>query len=72
MSLKLKERVAALERDLARLQGERSLRTKTGREWVDDLSKKFAGDPFFEKAMALGRKYRQALRPRHKRRVSKK
>jgi hypothetical protein len=63
MSVTLEQRVEALEHLVARLQ-ERQERDASGRAWLDDLYGKFAGDPDFEKAMKLGRKYRRSLRPR--------
>lgn len=35
-----------------------------GREWLDDVYGKFAGDSIFEEAMEIGRKYRKSLRAR--------
>ena len=63
MASTLKQRVAALEERVAALQ-QREARNSGGRAWLDDLYGKFAGDPVFEQAMKLGRKYRQSLRPR--------
>ena len=46
--------------------------TKTvGREWLDDLYGRFAGDPIFAHAMKLGAKYRQSLRPARRRNKTK-
>jgi len=63
MSISLEKRMAALEQRVASLQKRQELNA-TGRAWLDDLYGKFAGDPVFERAMKLGRKYRQSLRPR--------
>ena len=64
MSVNLEQRVAALEQKIARLQRRQESRASSDRAWLDDLYGKFSGDPIFEKAMKLGRKYRQSLRPR--------
>jgi hypothetical protein len=64
MSDNLKTRVAALERQVARLQQHQKLNGATGREWLDDLYGRFSNDPVFKQAMNLGRKYRRSLRPR--------
>ena len=71
MLTKLATRVAVLEQQVARLQKRQKLNGPAGREWVDDLYGKFAGDSVFEKAMKLGRKYRQSLRPRPRKGKSK-
>jgi hypothetical protein len=63
MSVALEKRVAALEKEVARLQQQAGNRP-AGREWVDDLYGKFAKDPIFDKAMKLGQRYRESLRPR--------
>lgn len=65
MGVNLESRVAELERQVARLQKHQKNRSgPTGREWLEDLYGAFASDPVFEKAMKLGRRYRQSLRPR--------
>ncbi len=63
MPVTLRQRVAVLEQLVANLQRQQEP-DPTGRAWIDDLYGKFAGDPDFEKAMKLGRKYRRSLRPR--------
>jgi hypothetical protein len=63
MAGSLRDRVAALEQEMARLKRQ-GLGARTGREWVDDLYGKFAGDPIFKRAMKLGRDYRKSLRPK--------
>jgi hypothetical protein len=69
MAVTLEQRVEALERVVASLQQQAA--EPAGRAWLDDLYGRFAGDPDFEKAMKLGRKYRQSLRP-HARRAKPK
>jgi len=66
----LKQRVEALERLVANLQ-QRQPADPASRAWLDDLYGKFANDPIFEHAMKLGRKYRQSLRPRVRKRAAK-
>jgi hypothetical protein len=61
MSVKLETRVAALEKQVARLQQQQS-NAPSGRRWLDDLYGKFASDPVFKQAMSPGRKYRRSLR----------
>lgn len=70
MSVTLKQRVEALEQLVAVLQ-QQQVSDPTGRAWVEDLYGKFAGDPDFARAMMLGRKYRQSLRPRARKAKSK-
>jgi hypothetical protein len=70
MSATLKERVAALEQQVALLRrADRSQRN--GRAWVDDLYGRFAGDPIFARAMKLGARYRRSLRPARRRNKTK-
>lgn len=66
MAEKLAQRVAALERQMARLCREQETDRHSGRRWLDDLYGAFEGDPVFESAMKLGRKYRRSLAPRSK------
>jgi hypothetical protein len=61
MSAKLEQRVAALEQRVANLQ-ERQESKVADRAWLHDLYGKFSGDPVFDRAMKLGRKYRKSLR----------
>lgn len=65
----LEARVMALETEVARLK--RKLRTtKAPRDpWWKKIIGVFAGDPAFEEAMRLGRKYRESLRPARRRRA---
>ena len=70
VSLSLEKRVAALERQVALIRRPADPMT-TGREWLDDLYGKFAGDPLFSRAMKLGAQYRQSLRPHQRQRKTK-
>ena len=60
-TMKLKDRVAALEAEVARLK--RKLE-KDSKPWTEKIAGIFANDPAFEKAMRLGREYRESLRPK--------
>jgi len=70
MSAKLEQRIAVLEKQVALLQKGRSTEP-AGKGWLDDLYGKFADDPVFERAMKLGQKYRQSLRPKARNAKSK-
>jgi hypothetical protein len=72
MSVNLEDRVAVLEGQVASLQKRQKSRAPARQEWLDDLYGKFAGDPIFEQAMKLGRKYRKSLRPVSRKSKSKK
>ena len=70
MSATIEERVAKLEKQVAELQQTRS--PKNGRPaWLDYIKGQFADDPVFDKAMELGRKYRESQRPRKRKSKSK-
>jgi hypothetical protein len=62
MSRKIDQRVTALEGEVERLKtmlsGEHA-----GSPWWEQISGVFANDPAFEKAMKLGRQFRQSQRP---------
>jgi len=62
MSVSLEKRVAALEEQIAEMR-RRGPASSNSREWLDDLYGKFAGDEVFDRAMKLGAKYRNSLRP---------
>jgi len=61
--LKLADRVAALELEVARLRALINCATKSG-DWIDAIWGTFANDPVYDKAMRLGRQYRESLRPK--------
>ncbi len=62
-TMKLKDRVAALEAEVARLK-EMVFSSKDETPWWKRIAGTFAGDPAFLEAMRLGREYRQSLRPK--------
>ena len=63
MAVTLEQRISALEKQVAHLQQQHTQSAPAGREWLADLDGAFAGDPIFEQAMKLGRKYRKSTRP---------
>ena len=70
MSATLEERVAKLEKLVAEIHRQSALKGR--KEWLESISGKFANDPIFDQAMALGRKYREAQRPKPSKSKSKK
>jgi hypothetical protein len=72
----LKDRVAALEAEMEQLkarlrqyQGE--TRQQDDRHPIDVIYGAFRGDPHFKEAMDLGRKYRESLRPKPRKKKRK-
>ncbi len=61
----LEERVAALEAEVARLK-DRILDRGTEKTGWQAKVGTFLNDPYYEKAMKLGRQYRESLRPKKK------
>jgi hypothetical protein len=59
--MKLKDRVAALEAEVARLKEKLDV---DSRPWTEAIAGSFANEPAFDEAMRLGRKYRESLRPK--------
>jgi len=58
----IEKRVATLERELANLR--RQLEGPApSKSWWERIAGTFEKDPVYEKAMKLGRNYRQSLRP---------
>jgi hypothetical protein len=70
MAIKLEDRVAALEREVARLRTERQASNQSGREWLDDWCGLFKNDPIFEQVVKLGRAYRRSTIPRRRKNKS--
>jgi hypothetical protein len=60
----LKDRVAALEAEVARLKAKAEGSDKPSDPWMEKVWGAFANDPDFLEAMRLGREYRVSLRPR--------
>jgi hypothetical protein len=64
----LKDRVAALEAEVARLKTKVEGATSSEKPWWKQIWGAFANDPHFEEAMRLGREYRESSRPKPRRR----
>jgi hypothetical protein len=68
-AIRLKERLAALEAEVARLrakvEGQPSTTTKP---WWKEIWGTFANDPMFLEAMRYGREYRESFRPKRTKR----
>jgi hypothetical protein len=60
----LKQRVEALEVEVARLKARIEAKEKPGDPWLEKVWGSFANDPIYEEAMRLGREYRESLRPK--------
>jgi hypothetical protein len=63
-SVSLEDRVKALEEEVTRLKAELKRGAKPKQAWWDQIAGTFANDPLYEKAMRLGREYRESLRPK--------
>ena len=59
----LEQRVATLEEEMIRLKNKIEA-MHTTKPWWEQIAGTFQNDPMYEKAMQLGRQYRQTLRPR--------
>ena len=62
-SLPLEQRVADLEAEVATLKRKLDNLDMTT-PWWEQIAGTFENDPIYEKAMQLGREYRQSLRPK--------
>jgi hypothetical protein len=73
----LKSRVSTLEAEVARLKSQitgSALRNEktAGEDWLDKMYGIFADYPDFDEVVELGRKYRESLRPKIKKKSTKK
>ncbi len=60
----LESRLTALEAELAKLKREAAMPTILPLPWWEERWGLFDDDPDYEKAMELGRQYRESLRPK--------
>lgn len=60
----LESRVATLEAEMAQLKREQITATPNALPWWEERWGLFDNDPDYEKAMELGRQYRESLRPK--------
>lgn len=73
----LEERLMALETEVAQLKSRLADSAKPNEEATDDLpwwekiAGRFANDPIYDEAMALGRAYRESLRPKPRKSAKK-
>jgi hypothetical protein len=66
--LTVEERVATLEQEVARLHAKVIASPALDEPWIDRIYGAFRGNRVFKEAMELGRKYRESLRPKTKKR----
>jgi hypothetical protein len=58
----LKQRVEALEAEVARLKARIAASEKTTDPWLEKVWGSFANDPIYDEAMRLGREWRESFR----------
>ena len=69
----LETRMAAVESQLEQLKAEQTNNHEPPKEdWLDKMYGLFADYPDFDKVVELGRQYRESLRPKPRKRISKK
>jgi hypothetical protein len=56
----IEKRLTAVEEELAALKAALMSAPRRPDNWVEDMAGTFAGDPLFEEAVRLGRKWREA------------
>ncbi len=66
----MESRLATLETEVAQLKRQQLPAGRqngaAGDEWLDKIYGAFADDPDYDKAMELGRQYRESLRPKNR------
>lgn len=58
------KRLRALEAEVEQLKREHAQRRPAQKPWWEQIAGTFENDPFYEKAMRLGREYRESQRPK--------
>ena len=61
---KLEQRLAALEAEVVKLKKKGGAPNEDNHPWWEKIYGTFEGDPHYEEAMELGRKYRESFRPK--------
>jgi hypothetical protein len=64
----IEQRLRKLEAELAELRAKVNRSDTDNRQWWEEIAETFADDPAFDEAMKLGRKYRESLKPKRKKR----
>jgi hypothetical protein len=62
MSITLEERVTILEAEINLIKNKAENSTATVKPWWEQITGTFADSPDYDKAMQLGKKYRESLR----------
>jgi hypothetical protein len=62
MSITLEERVAILEAEITSIKNKVESPTAIVKPWWEQIAGTFADSPDYDKAMQLGKKYRESLR----------
>jgi hypothetical protein len=72
----LKSRVSSLEAEIVRIKsqltGSPQKSEIAGEDWINKIYGAFANDSDYDKAMEIGRKYRESLRPKNAKKKPKK
>jgi hypothetical protein len=68
-SVALKDRVAALEAEVARLKVRLEGKERAGLPWWEKIAGTFANDPMHEEALRYGRQWRESFRPKPSKRT---
>ncbi|MFN4259179.1 MAG: hypothetical protein ACK4RK_07760 [Gemmataceae bacterium] len=65
-TVKLEDRVAALEVEVAWLKAKVEAQEKKSESWWHKIAGTFANDPIYEEAMRLGQEWRKSFRSQSK------